>query len=154
MVQCLCCSTSLQKLDESLVGEIKAHLFFFRHKSLIALLFYLMHSGQQYNANSQERSLCLKATSLYFILLSVPGSSAFSIFHPVLFAKAMETFKLAIKLHLVKFFLIARSARLYLCTCALPTTPTDGIARIYSLNPMPRLGMELTSAPLDLFEGP
>ena len=104
MVQCLCCSTSLQKLDESLVGEIKAHLFFFRHKSLIALLFYLMHSGQQYNANSQERSLCLKATSLYFILLSVPGSSAFSIFHPVLFAKAMETFKLAIKLHLVKIF--------------------------------------------------
>jgi hypothetical protein len=61
-----------------------------------------MHRGQQFNAGAESRNLCLKATSLYFILLAIPGSSAFNIFHPVLFAKALETFKLALKLHLVR----------------------------------------------------
>jgi hypothetical protein len=60
-----------------------------------------MHRGQQFNAGAESRNLGLKATSLYFILLAIPGSSAFNIFHPVLFAKALETFKLALKLHLV-----------------------------------------------------
>ena len=36
----------------------------------------------------------------------------------------------------------------------LPHTLTDGVARIFSLTPMPRLGIELMSAHLLLFEGP
>ena len=36
------------------------------------------------------------------ILLGIPGSGAFKIFHPVLYNKALDTFKLALKLHLVK----------------------------------------------------
>ena len=42
-------------------------------------------------------------------------------------------------------FLLAQSAHLFLHTCASPHTPTDGVARIFSLTPMPQLGIELTS---------
>jgi hypothetical protein len=62
----------------------------------------MLHTGQQLNADSESRNLCLKSASLYFILLSVPGSSAFSIFHSGLYGKALETFNLTLKLHLVR----------------------------------------------------
>ena len=73
-----------------------------KYKALIALLFYYMDSGQKLEASSAMRSYCLKSASLYFILLGIPGSGAFKIFHPVLYNKALDTFKLALKLHLVK----------------------------------------------------
>lgn len=73
----------------------------FRYKALIGLLFYFLDRGQKLNASAEDREFCLKATSLYFILLGVPGSGAFKIFHPVLYNKALDTFKLALKLHLV-----------------------------------------------------
>ena len=49
-----------------------------------------------------DRDLGLKATGLYFILLSIPGSSAFNIFHPMLYSKLLSSFKLAMKLHEVR----------------------------------------------------
>ena len=73
-----------------------------RYKALIALLFYYMETGQKFEATSTMRNYCLKSTSLYFVLLGVPGSGAFKIFHPVLYNKALDTFKMAMKLHLVK----------------------------------------------------
>lgn len=73
-----------------------------KYKSLIALLFYYMEKGHKFDATPLLRSTCLKATSFYFILLGIPGSGAFKIFHPVLYNKALDTFKLALKLHLVK----------------------------------------------------
>lgn len=73
-----------------------------RYKALIALLFYYMETGQKFEATSRMRNYCLKSTSLYFVLLGVPGSGAFKIFHPVLYNKALDTFKMAMKLHLVK----------------------------------------------------
>ena len=73
-----------------------------RYKALIALLFYYMETGQKFEATSRMRTYCLKSTSLYFVLLGVPGSGAFKIFHPVLYNKALDTFKMAMKLHLVK----------------------------------------------------
>ena len=39
-------------------------------------------------------------------------------------------------------------------TCVLPHTPTDGVARTFSLTPMPQLRIKLTSVQLQLFEGP
>ncbi len=72
------------------------------YKALIALMFYYMETGQKYNASPIEREKCLRATGLYFILLGIPGSGAFKIFHPVLYNKALDTFKLTLKLHLVK----------------------------------------------------
>ena len=53
------------------------------------------------------------------------------------------------------FLQLPQSAHLYLRTCVLPHTPTDGVTRTFSLTPMPQPGMELTSALLHLsFEGP
>jgi hypothetical protein len=41
-----------------------------------------MYKGQKIEANAAERELALKATSFYFVLLALPGSGAFKIFHP------------------------------------------------------------------------
>ena len=46
-----------------------------------------------------------------------------------------------------------QSALLFLHTCVLPHTPTDGVARIFSLTHKMRLGIKLTLAPMHLFEG-
>ncbi|TRY62148.1 hypothetical protein TCAL_11306, partial [Tigriopus californicus] len=70
------------------------------YRSLIALLFHFMDSGQKFESGHVERQLCLQATSLYFIFLALPGSGAFKIFHPVLYQKALSTFKLSTKLKL------------------------------------------------------
>ena len=53
--------------------------------------------------------------------------------------------------YFVSFLLLAHSAHLFLHTCAFPHTPTDGVARIFSLAPMPRPGIEFTLAQLHLF---
>ena len=75
---------------------------FFRFRSLLALLFHHMEIGQRLDGGcGDDRELGLKATSLYLVLLAIPGSTAFKIFHPVLYNKALDTFKLALKLHLV-----------------------------------------------------
>lgn len=73
-----------------------------KYKSLIALLYYYLDRGQKLQSASLERDVCLRSASLYFVLLGIPGSGAFKIFHPVLYNKALDTFKLALKLHLVR----------------------------------------------------
>ena len=73
-----------------------------KYKALLALLCYYMESGQKLDATPSLRSLCLSATSLYFVLLSTPGAGAFKIFHPLLYKRALDTYKLALKLHLVR----------------------------------------------------
>ena len=42
-----------------------------KYKALIALLFYYMESGQKMEASPLMRLYCMKATSLYFILLGM-----------------------------------------------------------------------------------
>ena len=73
-----------------------------KYKALLALLCYYMESGQKLDATQSLRSLCLSATSLYFVLLSTPGAGAFKIFHPLLYKRALDTYKIALKLHLVR----------------------------------------------------
>ena len=51
------------------------------------------------------------------------------------------------------FLQLAQSEHLLLHTCVSPHTPTDGVARIFSLTPMQRPGIELMSIQLHLFEG-
>ena len=63
-----------------------------------------MNRGQKFDAASAERELACKSTSFYFALLALPGSGAFKIFHPVLFKRALDTLKLASKLHLERYF--------------------------------------------------
>ncbi|XP_047737385.1 condensin-2 complex subunit D3 [Hyalella azteca] len=69
-------------------------------KSIMTFLFYHAHIGQRYNARESERELGCLAGSLYFLLLSVPGSNAFRIFHPILFLKTLDLMRLTTKLHI------------------------------------------------------
>ncbi|XP_071957014.1 condensin-2 complex subunit D3-L-like, partial [Antedon mediterranea] len=41
-----------------------------------------------------QREAATLATTLYLIILQIPGSGAFNILHPIIFEKALETFKL------------------------------------------------------------
>ena len=82
-------------------------LFPYSFRALIALLFHHIEMGQRSmrgnarNITIGDRDLGLKATGLYFVLLSIPGSSAFNIFHPMLYNKALDSFKLAVSLQKV-----------------------------------------------------
>ena len=81
--------------------------FLYSFRALIALLFHHIEIGQRSmrgnarNITIGDRDLGLKATGLYFVLLSIPGSSAFNIFHPMLYNKALDSFKLASSLQKV-----------------------------------------------------
>ena len=70
-----------------------------RHPVLLALLFHYMERGQEAGAGARERGLGFKAAALYFTFLGLQGSGAFKIFHPLLFAKALDSFKIVTKLH-------------------------------------------------------
>ncbi|XP_076289240.1 condensin-2 complex subunit D3 isoform X2 [Lasioglossum baleicum] len=63
-------------------------------RALLAILGYIMQSGQGKEADDDSRQACLYATNLYFILLAIPGSSAFNVFHPNLYQRAIETLKI------------------------------------------------------------
>ena len=100
------------RCDHSIIWfELSFNSFvFFRFRSLIALLFHHIEIGQRVSGGGSgyigaDRDLGLKATGLYFILLAIPGSSAFNIFHPMLYSKALSIFKLANKLHEVSNWL-------------------------------------------------
>ncbi|XP_068227070.1 condensin-2 complex subunit D3-L-like [Palaemon carinicauda] len=67
-------------------------------KGLKALLFYYIHRGQRYDARELEREYGIKSASIYFLLLCVPGSNAFRVFHPVLYMKTIEILRLTLKL--------------------------------------------------------
>ncbi|XP_043579056.1 condensin-2 complex subunit D3-like isoform X2 [Bombus pyrosoma] len=63
-------------------------------RALLAILGYIIKNGQSKTANEETRQSCLYATNLYFILLAIPGSCAFSVFHPTLYQRAIETIKI------------------------------------------------------------
>jgi condensin-2 complex subunit D3 len=67
-------------------------------KSLIALLFHHMANGQSSGLQTIELQKAFKSAGLYFTLVSLPGSSAFKIFHSVLYNKALDILKVALKL--------------------------------------------------------
>ena len=61
-----------------------------------------MEKGQKSGASGLDRHKGTKAAGLYFILLGLPGSGAFKIFHPVLYNKSLDTFKLVMSLNLAR----------------------------------------------------
>ena len=71
-----------------------------KYKVLIALLYHHMEKGLEQYREARERELCLLASSLYLVILGLPGSGAFKIFHPVLFSKALDVFGFVSKLKL------------------------------------------------------
>ena len=76
-----------------------------KHPLLLALIFYYIERGsrqaefryfQSFNGTNNKMSHRLESTaaaSLYFTFLGMPGSGAFKIFHPLLFTKALDVFK-------------------------------------------------------------
>lgn len=58
---------------------------------LLALLGYLIKIGHDQGINEQHRQICLRSTSLYLTLLTVPGSSVYQIFHENLYQKVLDT---------------------------------------------------------------
>ena len=65
-----------------------------KYKVLVALLYHFMERGQEMFKEERERELGVLASSLYIVILGLPGSGAFKIFHPVLFNKALDCFNL------------------------------------------------------------
>ncbi|XP_011689706.1 PREDICTED: condensin-2 complex subunit D3-like [Wasmannia auropunctata] len=65
-------------------------------RGLLAMLGYVMKAGQQHAETDEEsRQACLEATSLYLMLLTIPGSNAFGVYHPNLYQRAIETLKMS-----------------------------------------------------------
>ncbi|KAK2584527.1 hypothetical protein KPH14_006897 [Odynerus spinipes] len=62
--------------------------------ALLSVLYYIIKTGQRDEANETDKKTCLSATSLYFILLAIPGSHAFNVFHPNLYKTAIGSLKL------------------------------------------------------------
>ena len=69
-----------------------------KYKALISLLCHYMEKGMQMFREERERQLGLRAASLYLVILGLPGSGAFKIFHSVLFSRALDTLTLVTKL--------------------------------------------------------
>ncbi|XP_037089796.1 condensin-2 complex subunit D3-like [Pollicipes pollicipes] len=65
-----------------------------RHTHLVALLFYFMYTGQKSTASLEDRHYGLLSASIYLNLLAIPGSNAFRVFHPVMYSRALDSFKL------------------------------------------------------------
>ncbi|XP_001599859.1 condensin-2 complex subunit D3 [Nasonia vitripennis] len=64
-------------------------------RGLLAVLGYLIKTGQAAGADEDSRQACLASASLYFTLLSIPGSSTYHVFHPNLYHRAIDTLKMS-----------------------------------------------------------
>lgn len=69
-------------------------------RGLLAMLGYIMKTGQHAETDEDSRQACLEATSLYLMLLTIPGSNAFRVYHPNLYQRAIETLKMSESLFL------------------------------------------------------
>ncbi|KYN01400.1 PREDICTED: condensin-2 complex subunit D3-like [Cyphomyrmex costatus] len=70
-------------------------------RGLLAMLGYIMKTGQQ-ETNKDSIQACLEATSLYLMFLTIPGSSAFRVYHPNLYQRAIDTLKISKSLFSIK----------------------------------------------------
>ncbi|XP_071453759.1 condensin-2 complex subunit D3-like [Hetaerina americana] len=66
-----------------------------RVKRLLPLIYYFLRQGGKENADIDNRTTAIKASGLYFVLLSIPGSSAYKVFRRLLFEAALEPFKMS-----------------------------------------------------------
>ena len=73
-----------------------------KFKVLVALLYHYLERGQKMASGDQERQLAIQAAGLYLVLIGLPGSETFEIFHPGLYSKALDTFMMVKELGLDK----------------------------------------------------
>ncbi|EFN86812.1 Condensin-2 complex subunit D3 [Harpegnathos saltator] len=64
-------------------------------QGLLPVLDYIMKTGQRVSTDEASKQACLEATSLYLMLLTIPGSNAFRIYHPNLYERTMDTLKMS-----------------------------------------------------------
>ncbi|KAJ8299265.1 hypothetical protein KUTeg_023325 [Tegillarca granosa] len=64
------------------------------HKSFIALLAFLIDNGTKKTSSLVQKEAAVLSCSNYLKLLTVPGSGAFKVFHPVLYEKCVDVLKL------------------------------------------------------------
>ncbi|KAG7196530.1 hypothetical protein KM043_018554 [Ampulex compressa] len=63
-------------------------------RALLPVLAYIIENGQHKDTDENSQGSCFAATSLYFVLLAIPGSNAFNVFHPGLYQRAIDTLKM------------------------------------------------------------
>ncbi|XP_071500786.1 condensin-2 complex subunit D3-L-like [Diadema antillarum] len=63
-------------------------------RSLLAGLYYFIDGVDSLTSTALERELAITAGHLYILLLEIPGSGAYRVQQPMLFEKALNTFKL------------------------------------------------------------
>ncbi|XP_014681011.1 PREDICTED: condensin-2 complex subunit D3-like [Priapulus caudatus] len=67
-------------------------------KGLVAVLFYLIERGHQEIEDSDVRFNAklnaIEAAGLYCMLVSIPGSGAFKVFHPILYSRILDLTKI------------------------------------------------------------
>ncbi|KAK2566128.1 Condensin-2 complex subunit D3, partial [Acropora cervicornis] len=64
------------------------------HKVLISVLYSFIDSGDKSLHPGPKLESCIMAANIYIILIKVPGSGAYNIFHPLLFQKALDVLRL------------------------------------------------------------
>ncbi|XP_026670475.1 condensin-2 complex subunit D3-like [Ceratina calcarata] len=63
-------------------------------RALLAVLGYIINNGQNSEVDEESRESCFLAINLYFLLLAIPGSSVFNVFHTTLYQRAIETLRI------------------------------------------------------------
>ncbi|XP_068707976.1 condensin-2 complex subunit D3-L-like isoform X1 [Montipora foliosa] len=64
------------------------------HKVLISVLYSFIESCDKSSHAGPRLESCILAANIYIVLIQVPGSGAYNIFHPLLFQKALDVLRL------------------------------------------------------------
>ena len=59
-------------------------------QSLVALLAFLIDKGSLLTSLPEEREKCFAAANLYLVLICIPGSMAFRVYHQMLYLKTLQ----------------------------------------------------------------
>ncbi|KAF4527650.1 hypothetical protein B566_EDAN010875 [Ephemera danica] len=68
------------------------------YRQMLPVLCYFISNGTNNFEDTDLRNLGLQATSCYFLLLSVPGSVTYNMYHSIMFTHGLNTLKLAVKI--------------------------------------------------------
>lgn len=66
----------------------------FSHKVLISLLHSFIGSCDKTSKAGPKLESCVLAANIYVVLVQIPGSGAYKVFHPLLFQKALDVLRL------------------------------------------------------------
>nr|XP_058971616.1 condensin-2 complex subunit D3-L-like [Pocillopora verrucosa] len=85
-------SVSQDALNEGLWKVLSDNNF--SHKVLISLLHSFIESCDKTSKAGPKLESCVLAANIYVVLVQIPGSGAYKVFHPLLFQKALDVLRL------------------------------------------------------------